>query len=84
MMMHEIQLGKPVDEEKLVPNPPPVVLECQPDSFVRLETPEELKTWESLVKQTTGLDMSASDMRAVGTEGCSCGCSDKSDVCPEQ
>ncbi|AOT62446.1 hypothetical protein [Streptomyces fradiae] len=82
--MADIQLGKPVDESRLEQKPPPVVLESQPDSFVRLETPEELRTWEALVKQTTGLDMSASDMRAVGTEGCSCGCSDKSDVCPEQ
>ncbi|MFF4398403.1 hypothetical protein [Streptomyces sp. NPDC001480] len=81
--MAEIRLGKPVEDRLLEKQPPPVVMECQPDSFVRLETPEELRVWESLVKQTTGLDMSASDLRATGTEGCSCGCSDKSDVCPE-
>ncbi|MFB0629553.1 hypothetical protein [Streptomyces sp. AB3(2024)] len=81
--MAKIKLGEPVDKERLDRNPPPVVIECQPDSFVRLETPEELRVWETLVRQTTGLEMSASDLRAVGTEGCSCGCSDKCDVCPE-
>ncbi|MFJ3955914.1 hypothetical protein SLV14_005655 [Streptomyces sp. Je 1-4] len=81
--MTAFELGEPVDEARLEKNPPPVVIEAQPDSFIRLETPEELRAWEKAVRQTTGLEMSGSDLRAVGTEGCSCGCSDKSDVCQQ-
>ncbi|WP_031498783.1 hypothetical protein [Streptomyces bicolor] len=80
-MMPTFKLGEPVDESQLEKKPPPVVIEAQPDSFIRLETPEEVQAWEVAVRQTTGLDFTGNDMSVVRTEGCSNGCSDKSDVC---
>ncbi|MEU5209831.1 hypothetical protein [Streptomyces sp. NPDC020742] len=81
--MTTFTLGEPVEDSRLEKVPPPVVIAAQPDSFIRLETPEELQQWEKAVRQTTGLEMSGSNLRAVATEGCSCGCSDKCDVCQQ-
>lgn len=55
---------------------PPVILRAQPDSFIRLHTPEELREWEEAVRATTGLVIDASRMSGSASESCSCGCSD--------
>ncbi|MFF3331668.1 hypothetical protein ACFYWX_19205 [Streptomyces sp. NPDC002888] len=63
---------------------PPVVLRVQPDSYIRLETPEELKSWEEAVRATTGLRIDGSNLAGSASESCSCGCSDDCCVdCPE-
>lgn len=82
--MATFTLGERVDDSRLEKKAPPVVMEAQPDSFIRLETPEEVRAWEVAVRQTTGLEFSGNDLGAVRSEGCSNGCSDKCDVCPPE
>ncbi|MER5750448.1 hypothetical protein [Streptomyces sp. NPDC002088] len=90
--MAAFKLGEPVGEEHgrgltKISSPataPPVVLRVQPESYIRLETPEELRTWEEAVRATTGLRIDASHMAGSASESCSCGCSDDCCVdCPE-
>lgn len=59
----------------------PVVLQVQPDFFVRVDTPEALASWEESVRATTGLKFDGSRMAGSATESCSAGCSDDCDVC---
>jgi hypothetical protein len=82
--MPAFKLGDPVskDSDKLVKQPPPVVLQVQPDSYILLETPEEIRSWEEAVRQTTGLDIDASSLRGSCSESCSAGCTDDSCVDP--
>ena len=82
--MPAFKLGDPVSEDthKIVKQPPPVVLQVQPDSYIRMETPEEIRSWEEAVRQTTGLEIDASSLRGCGSESCSCGCTD--DSCVDQ
>jgi hypothetical protein len=75
------QLGDRVDQEKTLKMAPPVVMMVQPDSFVRLETPEALKSWEQAVKATTGLDLAGDRFAGSASESCSAGCTDDSDMC---
>ncbi|PSJ30587.1 hypothetical protein B7P34_00825 [Streptosporangium nondiastaticum] len=87
--MATFQLGESVSRKGLTSigsaAPPPVVLRAQPDSYVRLQTPEELQAWEEAVRATTGLRIDARDMAGSASESCSCGCSDDCCVdCAEQ
>jgi hypothetical protein len=76
------ELGDRVsDEVELQRMPPPVVLAVQPDSFVKLESPEALRSWEKAVRQTTGLEMGGDKFAGSASESCSAGCSDDCDVC---
>lgn len=79
--MFGLKLGDRVDEnsDAFVKMPPPVVLRVQPDSFVRLETPEELRAWESAVQVSTGINVPAPEGRCC-TISCSAGCCDDSDL----
>jgi hypothetical protein len=55
---------------------PPVVLQAQAYGFVPLETPEQLRQWESDARLFYGIDVDASRLAGVAAETCSCGCSD--------
>lgn len=74
------RLGEIVDQERTEKMPPPVVMMVQPDSFIRLETPEALQSWEQAVKATTGLDVAGDRFAGTASESCSGGCSDDCDM----
>jgi hypothetical protein len=82
--MPEFKLGDPLDEhpEDVVKMPPPVVFRVQPESYVRLHTPEQLRAWEQAVRLTTGLEIVAENLAGVASEtGCSYGDASHSDDC---
>jgi hypothetical protein len=60
---------------------PAVVLAVQPDSFLRLESPEQLRSWEKAVRATTGLDVPGDKSAGSASESCSAGCTDDCDIC---
>jgi len=66
-------LGKKVDV-KTTKGLPPVVLQAQPDSFIALRTPAEIKQWEADVLNFYGVKIDASGITPCET--CSGGCSD--------
>jgi len=53
---------------------PPVILQAQPDSFIHLTSPADLKQWEEDVKNFYGISIDATKVAACET--CSGGCSD--------
>jgi len=53
---------------------PPVILQAQPNGYIVLETPEELRQWEADVKKFYGISVDSS--KVLACETCSCGCSD--------
>lgn len=55
---------------------PPVVLHAQAYGYIPLETPEQLRQWESDVRTFYGVDVDASGLAGVAAETCSCGCTD--------
>ncbi|UVS81366.1 hypothetical protein [Actinokineospora sp. UTMC 2448] len=70
-------LGDPVPDKREVKQmAPPVVLRAQPDSFIPLESPEDLRAWENAVRQTTGVKIDAANLRGTACETCSAGCTD--------
>ena len=57
-----------IDPSRIVPaevylkqHPQPVILHAQPKSFVRMETPEQLRNWEQMIRETVGLSVNAAD-----------------------
>jgi hypothetical protein len=80
--MSTFRLGEAVSEETKgltkisTAVAPPVILRAQPDSYIQLETPEELRVWEETVRATTGLKIDASNLRGSASESCSGGCTD--------
>lgn len=68
--MAEFKLGEPMDEnaEGFVKMPPPVVLTVQPNAFVPLQTPEELRAWEAAVRMTTGIEIVADNLAGRASE----------------
>ncbi|MFE6052516.1 hypothetical protein ACFQ6N_17320 [Kitasatospora sp. NPDC056446] len=82
--MAEFKLGDPMAAygDDVVKMPPPVVFRAQPDSYVRLKTPEQLRAWEQAVRQTTGLEIVADNLAGAASEtGCSYGEASHSDDC---
>jgi hypothetical protein len=75
------ELGDRVEDKAVVKLPPPVVLQVQPDSFVRIESPEALRAWEKAVRATTGLKVVGDKLAGSASESCSAGCTDDCDVC---
>jgi hypothetical protein len=59
---------------------PPVVFTAQPTSYTRLTKPEQLKQWEEDLRNFHGMKGKLGNMAGCGTESCSCGCSDDSDM----
>lgn len=55
---------------------PPVILQAQSYGFIPLDTPEQLRQWESDARLFYGVDVDASKLGGVACETCSCGCSD--------
>jgi hypothetical protein len=78
--MVKARLGDKVDTSKANHGPPPVILRVQPDSYFRIETPEELKHWQEDVSKFLGV-ANVGGMVGAATESCSCGCSDDCDQC---
>lgn len=82
--MPAFKLGDRADKEStenLTEAAPPVVLRVQPDSFIRLEAPEELRSWEEAVRMTAGVKVSAENLVGSASESCSAGCTDDCDIC---
>jgi hypothetical protein len=79
--MAGFELGDPVDKNTQVNRmAPPVVLRVQPDSFVRIDSPEALRSWEKAVRATTGLEVNSSNLIGTASESCSAGCTDDCDI----
>lgn len=55
---------------------PPIVLQAQTYGYIPLESPEQLRQWESDVRDFYGIDVDASGLAGVACETCSCGCTD--------
>ncbi|MET9653992.1 MULTISPECIES: hypothetical protein [unclassified Streptomyces] len=82
--MPDFKLGDSLDgyDEDVVKMAPPVVFHSQPDRYVVLKTPEQLRAWEQAVRQTTGLEIVADNLAGVAAEtGCSYGEASHSDDC---
>ncbi len=58
---------------------PPVVFHFQPKSYQILESPEELKEWERLMREEVGLSADIANLSGTATESCSLGKTDDSD-----
>lgn len=77
----ETALGKRIaDLKKVKTGVPPVILSSQAHGYVVLEKPEELRQWESDLKQFHGISMDASGLAGIAAETCSNGCSDSCDM----
>jgi len=74
----EAKLGEKVDVKKAISSPPAVVLAVQPTAYFRIDKPEELEVFEKDAQRFLGI----SNLRrmGVGSESCSCGCSDDCDM----
>lgn len=61
----------------------PVILQFQPDRFHIAETPEQLKSWESLLQERVGLPSRVADAlsRLAGENGGTCCESGSTDDC---
>ncbi|MFD9500183.1 hypothetical protein [Streptomyces sp. NPDC060035] len=80
--MEGFTLGEPLDEkaEGFAKMAPPVVFSTQATGFVSLKTPEQLRAWEVMVRQTTGMEIDADTLEARACEtGCGPNCC--SDMC---
>lgn len=68
--MTEFLLGRPLDESQdgFVKMPPPVVLAVQPNSYVPMTTPEQLRAWEEAVRMTTGIEIVADNLAGRASE----------------
>ena len=78
------KLGERVADNKNVKihkGPPPLVLAVQPDSYIRMENSEELRQWESDLRNSVGISIRDSGLTGSASESCSGGCSDDCDVC---
>ena len=71
-----MKFGDKVDSKRMTQGSPPVVLQVQPQGFVKLSTPEELRDFEQMMQELHGsrVDVSKSGLNACET--CSAGCSD--------
>ena len=71
------RIGKPVDTTKVSEAEVPIVFAVQPQGYVAVETPEELKEWEEDVLALTGakLTITRGGAYAYGYS-CSGGCLD--------
>jgi hypothetical protein len=82
--MSDFKLGDELREETdgVVPMPPPVVFRVQPNSYVQLNAPAQLREWEQAVRLTTGLEIVADNLAGSACEtGCSYGSASHSDDC---
>jgi len=79
-----MKLGTKLDKtvlDRTVKGPPPVVMQVQSTSYIRLEKPEELKQWEYDMQNFYGIKVPSGGMVGAGSESCSGGCSDDCDMC---
>jgi hypothetical protein len=69
-------LGQKVSPSEVTQGPPPVVLQAQPDSHIRLTTPDQLKQFAQDVENFYGIRFDPSQTGMIYCETCSGGCSD--------
>jgi len=74
------KMGDKVDEKRTTRGAPPVVMAAQPDSFIRIESPDDLKQWENDMRSFYGINIESSSMSGSASESCSGGCSDDCDL----
>jgi hypothetical protein len=74
------KLGTKVDAKLTKKGVPPVVFAVQPDSYVLIESNEELRQWEEDLRNFLGVNVRNSAMVGAASESCSGGCSDDCDV----
>lgn len=72
------KLGEKIDIKKAIKGPPPIVLAVQPNGYFMIEKPAELAQFEKDAEKFLGI--SNLRLSGCGTESCSCGCSDDSDM----
>ena len=73
-------LGQPAPANKATKGVAPVILQAQTDSYVVLQTPEELAQWQADLKNFHGISMDASKLAGIAAECCCGGCSDMCDM----
>lgn len=72
------RLGEKINIKKAIKGPPPVVLAVQPNAYFLIEKPAELEQFEKDAEKFLGI--SNLRLSGCGTESCSGGCSDDSDM----
>ena len=73
-----IRLFEKVDASRVTKGAPPLVFHPTPDSYIRFESPDEIRAWEAELRDRLGLGDLGGKL-SLGTESCSCGCSDDCD-----
>jgi len=68
------KIGTLVAQDRIKPGLPPVVLLVQPNGYVEVTKPEELKEFEQHIQELYGFKIDRSQVRTL-CETCSC-CSD--------
>jgi hypothetical protein len=74
------KIGTKVDLSKVVQGPPPIVMAVQATSYLKIETPEDLKAWEEDMHNIYGIHSSLRGMSGAASESCSGGGSDDCDL----
>ncbi|WEF32396.1 hypothetical protein [Pseudoduganella chitinolytica] len=70
-----MKLGDKFDQERMKTDGKPVVLMMQPQGYIEVRGPEELRQWEENARTLTGVAIGAPQgLRAATT--CSYGCAD--------
>lgn len=72
-------IGATVASDVVRKGTPPLILQAQYDSYIVLNTPEELRQWEADLRTTTGLSIDASGLAGIAAETCTGGGSDACD-----
>jgi len=77
--MTESQSGserQDIDPSRVIPakeyiklHPQPVILHFQPTGFIRMETPDELRQWEEMVRDVVGLNVAIPGSGGSGDDG---------------
>jgi len=68
-----------MSEEKKVQGVPPVVFSFKPESYRLMESPDEIKEWEALMREKVGLNGEFTNMAGSCTESTSGGVKDDCD-----
>jgi hypothetical protein len=70
-----MKIGEKFDRERMKTDAKPVVLMMQPEGYIEVRGPEELRQWEENARALTGVSIAAPQgLRAATT--CSAGCAD--------
>lgn len=72
-----VRLFDKVDPSRTTKGAPPLVFNVPPDSYIRFESPEQIKAWETELRQRLGIKLTGH--LGTSSESCSGGCSDDCD-----